>query len=82
MTSQEKDMDAGALPAKSLCKTFQLDVRWGERLLWQKGLPGAMNTGGVEGEHRLRPPVGRDRGWVQSREEDVGRGAAWLRFAA
>lgn len=35
-----------------------------------------MNTGGVEGEDRLRPPVGMDLGWVQSSEVDVGRRAA------
>lgn len=35
-----------------------------------------MDAGGVEGEDRLRPPVGMDPGWVQSSEVDVGRGAA------
>lgn len=50
-------------------------------MLWQD-LLSVVDTGGVEGEGRLRPPVGRELAWVQGREKDVGRGPAWLRLAA
>lgn len=46
-------------PSQSLCETFWLDTRAGGRVSWQKDLPGAVNTGGVKGEGRLRPLVRR-----------------------